>query len=43
MNSELAKDRTDDVGVEYVGLRPFFGETFDRLGNVLADHFFKEV
>ena len=36
MNGELAKYGTDNVGVEYVGLRPFFRESFNGLENVLA-------
>lgn len=31
MNGELAEDGADNVRVEDVGLRAFFGETFDRL------------
>jgi len=38
VDCELAEDGTDDVGVEDVGLRAFFGECFDGLEdrNVLA-------
>lgn len=38
MDGELAEDGADNVGVEDVGLGAFFGETFDGLGNALADH-----
>ena len=31
VDGELAEDRADYVRVEDVGLRPFFGETFDGL------------
>ena len=37
MYGELAEDGADDVGIEDVGLRAFFGEAFDRLDhNTLA-------
>lgn len=31
VDGELAEDGADDVGVEDVGLRAFFGEAFDGL------------
>ena len=37
MDGELAEDGADDVGVEDVGLRSFFGEAFDGLAAALAN------
>lgn len=39
MDGELPKDGADDVGIEDVGLRAFFGETFDGLEAMLAEPF----
>lgn len=37
VDGKLAQDGADDVRIEDVGLRAFFGETFDGLGDALVD------
>jgi len=36
VDGKLAEDRTNDVGVEDVGLRAFFGKCFDGLRSLLV-------